>query len=64
MRYLTAHRTISTTVLKMGSYQGGLLASKGADAHSGQVLPKNLGLQAQRNMDGAVGRDDSTGDGI
>lgn len=54
---------IITTILKIGSHHRGVLAPEGRDVHCGPVLPKDLGLQGQRYVNGAVGGDDPTGGG-
>lgn len=40
-----------------------VLAPEDRDVNRGRVFPRDLGLQDQRYVDGALGRDDSIGGG-
>jgi hypothetical protein len=50
-------------VLKIGSHQRGVLASKDGDVNRGLVFSNDLGLQGQWYVNGAVRGDDPTGVG-
>lgn len=63
LKCLVRSIAILTAILKIGSHQRGVLAPKDRDVNCGPVFPRDLGLQGQRYVNGAVGSDDSTGVG-
>lgn len=54
---------IITTILKTGSYHRRVLAPEDGDVNYGLAFPRDLGLQGQRDVNGAVGGDYPTGGG-
>lgn len=50
-------------ILKTVSHHRVVLAPEDRDVNRGPVFPSDLGLQDQRYVDGALGRDDSIGAG-